>query len=204
MSVLGGIGRIGIYMIAIIAYPEVELPDELLRQTLEALRAEWPGAFIGAKAGRTQLNDSALHAMIFSLVVDGQLASHLSVPRKTIVHHGGSYRAYGLSGVLTNPAFRGKGYGERIVRAATEFMEQDGADIGLFTCDPSLRRFYERCGWTLLEGASLVGGTRAKPFPSEALGKITFGRFFSARAQARRNDFLGAVIWLDLREGDLW
>jgi hypothetical protein len=106
--------------------------------------------------------------------------------------------------VLTVPAFRGKGYGERVVRAATAFMEQDRADIGLFTCDPSLRTFYERCGWTQLEGASLVGGTRARPFPSDSLGKITFARFFSARAQARRDDFMGAAIRLDLREGDLW
>ena len=109
-----------------------------------------------------------------------------------------------MSGVLTVPAFRGKGYGERVVRAATAFMEQDGADIGLFTCDPPLRTFYERCGWTLLEGASLVGGTRTRPFPSDTLGKITFARFFSARAQAHRNDFVGAAIWLELREGDLW
>jgi GNAT superfamily N-acetyltransferase len=191
-------------VIEIIICPEVELPDDLLRQTLVALRSEWPGAFTRAKAGRTQLNDPALHAMIFSLVVDSQLASHLSVPRKSIEHRGESYMAHGLSGVLTVPAFRGKGYGERVVRAAATFMEQDGADVGLFTCDPPLRRFYERCGWTQLEGASLVGGTRAKPFPSDRLGKITFGRFFSARAQARRNDFMGAAIWLDLREGDLW
>jgi GNAT superfamily N-acetyltransferase len=191
-------------VIEIIICPEVKLPDDMLRQTLVALRSEWPGAFTGAKADRIQLNDPALHAMIFSLVVNGQLASHLSVPRKTIAHRGELYKAYGLNGVLTAPAFRGKGYGERIVRTATLFMEQDGADIGLFTCDPPLRRFYERCGWTQLEGASLVGGTRAKPLPSDTLGKITFACFFSARAQARRNDFVGAAIWLELREGDLW
>jgi GNAT superfamily N-acetyltransferase len=184
--------------------PEVELPDDLLRQTLVALRSEWPSAFSGSYTDRTQLNDPALHATIFSLVVDGKLASHLSVPRKSIEHRGASYKAYGLSGVLTIPAFRGKGHGERVVRAATEFMEEDGADIGLFTCDPALRTFYERCGWSLLEGASLIGGTRAKPFPSDALGKITFGRFFSVRAQARENDFAGTPIWLELHEGHLW
>jgi GNAT superfamily N-acetyltransferase len=194
----------GVYVNEIIACPEDDLPGDLLRQTLEALHAEWPGAFSGAKADRTELNDPALHAMIFSLLVDGQLASHLSVPRKTIEHRGEPYKAYGLSGVLTVQAFRGKGYGEQTVRAATAFMEEDGADIGLFTCDPPLGPFYERCGWTQLEGASLVGGTRAKPFPSDTLGKITFGRLFSSRAQARRNDFVGAAIWLELREGDLW
>jgi hypothetical protein len=191
-------------MIEIIVCPEEELSGDLLRQTLEALRAEWPGAFTGAKASRTQLNDPTLHAMIFSLVVDSQLASHLSVPRKTIIHRGEPYKAYGLSGVLTVPAFRGKSYGACVVRAAMAFMDEDGADVGLFTCDPPLGPFYERCGWTQLEGASLVGGTRAKPFPSEALGKITFGRLFSARAQARQNDFMDAAIWLDLREDDLW
>jgi GNAT superfamily N-acetyltransferase len=191
-------------VIEITACPEEELSDDLLRQTLAVLRAEWPAAFSGAKSNQTELNDPALHAMIFSLVLDGQLASHLSVPRKTIIHRCEPYKAYGLSGVLTGPAFRGKGYGERVVRAATAFMEQDGADVGLFTCDPPLRRFYERCGWTRLEGASLVGGTRAKPFPSDTLGKITFVRFFSARAQAHENNFMDAAIRLDLRVGDLW
>jgi hypothetical protein len=75
-------------MIEVIACLEEELPDGLRRQTVEALRAEWPGAFSGATVGGTQLNDPALHAMIFSLAVDGQLASHFSVPRKTIVHRG--------------------------------------------------------------------------------------------------------------------
>jgi GNAT superfamily N-acetyltransferase len=191
-------------MIELIACPEAELSDDLKRQTLEALRAEWPAAFSGANAERTQLNDPALHAMVFSRVVDGQLASHLSVPRKSIAHRGEPYKACGLSGVLTVPAFRGKGYGERTVRAATAFMEVDGADVGLFTCDPPLRTFYERCGWTLLEGAWLVGGTRARPFSSDTLGKLTFARFFSARAQVHKKDFVGAAIWLELGEGDLW
>ena len=200
--VVGGTGRV--YVIEIIACLEAELSDDLKGQTLEALRAEWPAAFSGAKAERIQLNDPALHAMIFSLVVDGQLASHLSVPRKSIAHRGESYKACGLSGVLTVPAFRGEGYGERTVRAATAFMEEDGADVGLFTCDPPLRMFYERGGWAVLEGASRVGGMRARPFPSDMLGKITFARFFSARAQIHEKDFVGAAIWLELGEGDLW
>ena len=116
-------------MIEVIACLEEELPDDLRRQTVEALRDEWPGAFTGEKANRTQLNDPALHAMIFSLLVDGQLASRLSVQRKIIEHRGESYKAHGLSGVLTVPAFRGKGYGERVVRAATAFMEQETARI---------------------------------------------------------------------------
>jgi GNAT superfamily N-acetyltransferase len=191
-------------MIEIIACPEEELSDHLRSQTLSALRAEWPSAFSAAPVESTQLNDPALHAMIFSLVVDGHLASHASVPWKMIEHRGEAYTACALSGVLTLPSFRDKGYGEQLVRAATAFMEQDGADVGLFTCDPPLRTFYERCGWSLLEGAWLVGGTRARPFPSDTLGKLTFGRFISRRGQARKNDFAGTPIWLELREGDLW
>ena len=36
------------------------------------------------------------------------------------------------------------------------------------------------------------------------LDKITFARFFSARAQVHEKDFVGAAIWLELGEGDLW
>jgi aminoglycoside 2'-N-acetyltransferase I len=191
-------------VIELIICPEETLSDELRRQTLEAMRVEWPGAFAGAKADRRRLNDPDLHPTICLLVEDGRLASHASVPWKVVEHRGASYSAYGLSGVLTVPAYRGKGYGERVVRAATAFMEEQGADVGLFTCDAPLRRFYERCDWQVLAGSSLIGGTRDKPFPSDALNKITFARFFSTRAQARQADFEGTAIRLELREGDLW
>jgi GNAT superfamily N-acetyltransferase len=191
-------------MVEIIVCPEKELADDLRAQALESLRAEWPGAFSGAKADRPALNDPALHAMILSLLVDGRWASNLSVQRKTIEHRGETYPACGLRGVLAVPAFRGKGYSERLVRAATAFMEEDGADIGLFTCDPRLRALHARCGWEPREGAWIVGGTRSRPFRSDTWGGIIFARFCSTRAQARRNDFVGAAIWLELRGDDLW
>ena len=71
-----------------------------------------------------------------------------------------------------------------------------GADIGLFTCDTPLRTFYERGGWEYLPDTVLVGGTADDPFPSdgESLDKVTLGGFFSARARARQDAFIGVRI----------
>jgi hypothetical protein len=55
-----------------------------------------------------------------------------------------------------------------------------------------------------MERASVVGGTRAKPFPAASLGKCTLMGFFSERARRQRADFESAPIYLEIGEGDLW
>jgi GNAT superfamily N-acetyltransferase len=191
-------------MVELITYAERDLPSGLRRQVLEVMRAEWPTAFASEKADHERLHDPSQRPMCLLLIEGDRLISYAGVPRKRLEHAGETYNAYGLSGVLTHPAFRGRGHGRALIDAATAFMAADGADIGLFTCDPPLRHFYEGCGWTVLNNTPLIGGTRAKPFPSDTLGKRTFARLFTARATAHRAAFEGAPIYLDLAEGDLW
>jgi hypothetical protein len=42
----------------------------------------------------------------------------------------------------------------------------------------------------------VVGGTPEDPFPSDAFDKVTLGGFFTERARARRDAFVGARIEL--------
>ena len=86
-------------------------------------------------------------------------------------------------------------------------MPKRGIDLGLFTCDRELAGFYERCGWDVLAGTVLVGGTPDEPFPSDRPGfdKVTLAAFFSPAAQASRAAFEHARVELYPGEIDqLW
>lgn len=191
-------------MVSIATWPERSIPRDIKAQALALMRAEWPAAFTGARTERESLHDLASNPTCMAVLVEGRLASYCGIVWKPIEHAGERYAAYGLSAVLTAPAVRRQGYGRRLIDAATRFMQDAGADIGVFTCDPPVRAFYEASGWTVLERTPLIGGTRAHPFPSDALGKCTLMRFFSEHAQEHRATFIGAPIYLDLAEGDLW
>ena len=129
----------------------------------------------------------------------------LDVLWKNVQHQGGVYLAGGLSAVVTDATQRGRGFGRQIVRAAREEIGTRGADLGLFTCDPPLQRFYELAGWRTLIGTVLVGGTPDRPLPSDREGKITMGYFYSTSARERADAFIGARIALYPGEIDkLW
>jgi GNAT superfamily N-acetyltransferase len=101
-----------------------------------------------------------------------------------------------LSAVVTDPARRGEGHGGTLVGAARDLIAEGGADLGIFTCDRDLRGFYERAGWTFLPGTVVVGGTREAPFPSDRIGKIVLAAFFSPKANANREAFVGSRVEL--------
>src|SRR5207302_646931 len=109
----------------------------------------------------------------------------LDILSKEFVHAGTSYRARGLSAVVTDRAQQGRGYGRQLAARAREAIRESGADLGLFTCDRELQGFYESAGWQLLPGSVLVGGTAEDPFPSDRPGfdKVTLASLFSARAR---------------------
>lgn len=188
-------------MATLLTYPDEQMPPALKRKVLSVLRADWPTSAMDEDG---LIHDPATHPTSLVLVEGEAVLSYLAIPSKVIEHAGDTYKAYGLSSVITNAAHRHQGYGSRIVTAAREFIAAGDADIGVFTCDPPLANFYARCGWTVMEGTTVVGGTRARPFPSDSLDKCTLMDFFSAKAQRRRADFEGVPIYLELREDDLW
>ena len=130
------------------------------------------------------------------LLDNGVVVSALDILSKTIRHSGESFAASGLSTVITATARRRSGLGGELVRAARAKIESDGADLGIFTCDTPLRGFYERCGWTVIPGAVLVGGTPEEPFPSDRFDKVVLARFFSDHAKRHAGSFDGARIEL--------
>jgi predicted acetyltransferase len=183
-------------------YPDDRLPPDLDARVFTFLQAEYPDLFVAGV--QRSLNDPRTNPTLMVLLDGDDVMSYLAIPSTTIRQAGREYKASGLSSVITNPAFRRHGYGQRLCTAARAFIAGSDADLGVFTCDPPLVDFYVRCGWVLMEGTWLVGGTREKPFPSNDLDKRTLMAFFSEKACAHRADFESGPIYLDLREGDLW
>lgn len=164
----------------ILIFPEAEVPAELRRQVLALQQLAWPGE---EPTGLHAIHDPALAPLSLLLVENGRVLSALDILSKPLSHSGATLQASGISCMVTQPEDRSRGLGRLLAASARETMQANGADLGIFTCDRPLRRFYQACGWNELPGAVLIGGTPAAPFPSSQFDKATMACFFSAEAK---------------------
>ncbi len=172
--------------VQLLEYSSRELPDSLKCQILSFLRTTWPEDFVGPNRLRTWLSPESHHPLHLLLVENGILISHLEIKWKNLDHAGQTYKLYGLSGVLTYPAFRGEGHASHLVRIGTVRIRASGGDIGMFHCRPALRSFYTRAGWIPIDRATTLVGMPSAPVPSENLMMMLF---LSDKAVAHRSDF---------------
>lgn len=180
----------------ILSFPESAVPDDLRGQVVRLQDLAWPG---DEPSSLAPWHDPALAPLSVLLVDDDQrVLSALDILSKDLDHEGQRFAASGISTTVTDPELRGHGFGRIIAEAAQEMMQAQGADLGIFTCDTSLRAFYSSAGWSELAGTVLVGGTAADPFPSDQSGfdKVTMAAFFTPDAAAARGSFVGARVEL--------
>lgn len=150
-------------------------------------------------------HDPMLDAMSFYLVDGRQVVSYAAVVHRQVAHDGTQLRLAGLSCVATDPEYQRRGLGARTVAAATRCIEDSNADIGIFTCDPPLARFYQRAGgWAVTPGIILLGSRHPDALSSAALGKAVLMHLISERARAMAADLHAATIDLDLPVGQFW
>ncbi|MEV6971933.1 GNAT family N-acetyltransferase [Kitasatospora sp. NPDC093806] len=188
----------------ILTLPEAEVPGELKLQVAALQHQAWPDP-----AGPTAapVHDPALHPLSLLLLDGDRVVAALDILSKPLHHAGRTYAASGLSAVVTDRAVRGRGHGHHLVTAARTTIERSGADLAIFTCDRELLPFYERAGFSLLPGTTLIGGTPEAPFPSDQEGfdKLTVATFLTPQARHHRPDFLHTRIALHPGEIDkLW
>ncbi|HKV57574.1 MAG TPA: GNAT family N-acetyltransferase, partial [Ktedonobacteraceae bacterium] len=91
-----------------------------------------------------------LHPVTFLIEEQGVLISRLEVVWDVLHHAGEAYKTYGLSGVLTYPAFRKQGYGLQLVQSARGYIEQRG-DADIVLLHSILKGFYEKAGFERME-----------------------------------------------------
>jgi GNAT superfamily N-acetyltransferase len=145
-------------MIRQLVYPEAALPVIWQGQVFSFLQLTWPEGFYDDPQPHPWLTHPANHPLHFILADCSHLMSHAQVEWKYLAHAGQEYQAYGLGGVFTRPDYRGRGYGRQLVEAATAYIRQSEADVAMLWCEPSLKGFYTRLGWSALEQAiTLIG-----------------------------------------------
>ncbi|MFJ4779096.1 GNAT family N-acetyltransferase [Streptomyces sp. NPDC088762] len=177
------------------------MPAALARQVADLEAAAWPGSTPG--------HDPALVPRALLLVDgDGTVAASLALLYKEIGLAGRTYRAAGLSAVVTRAALRGRGIGGRLVAAARAELAADRAvDLALFSCDRPLAPFYEAAGFTALPGTVLVGGTPERPLATDEPGfdKTVLAAFFTDDPDRDRAAFTGVRVPLHPGNTDrLW
>lgn len=160
----------------IVVHGPGDLPAGLAAQVAALEAQAWPGAAPG--------HDPALHPKtVLLLEEDGSVLASLALLHKPVrLADGRTYRAAGLSGVVTRADARGRGHGARLVAAARAELAADPAvDLALFSCDRDLVPFYGAAGFEVLPGTVLVGGTPRDPLATDAPGfdKTVLAAFFT-------------------------
>ncbi len=179
-------------MVELQQYPTTNLPPNLQCQILSFLRMMWPEGFLGANRLRHWITKAENHPVSFVLVESDTLIGHVNVVWKPLEHLGEVYIAYGLTGVFTYPEFRGQGYGSQLVKAATAYIDQSPADVGLFNCDAALAPFYEQHGWRAFPGAQTFIGPPEAP---QRCDERLMMRFVSTKGQDNRTSFEKGSIY---------
>lgn len=169
-----------------------DVPSEIACQIASFVRLVWLADLKGEDRF-WQMGDPTGLRQYFVIAERGILISHANVVPRTITVAGESTLLYGLGGVFTYPAFRGEGYGQQVVDAATAYIRSSAADIGMLFCDPARWAFYGRSGWSRLEAEIRVGTPESpQPFTKEPAMIL----YNSVWAQVHRSDFEGASIYV--------
>ena len=141
-----------------------ELPAHLNWQAVSFIRVAWPWV---DKGSLREPYDRTLRPTYFALVSGDVLISHAAAIEVEIEHAGERYRMGGLGNVFTFPAFRERGYGRRVVDAATRHILASHADVAALFCGPRRVAFYERSGWRPVPSAPGSADARMMLFVSE-------------------------------------
>jgi predicted acetyltransferase len=185
-------------MIELRSWPKHAVPREIAIQVRSFIRMQWP--FLNGRGNR--LWDFAPREdgpITFALVDDEVLVSHTEVNFRSIEFQSQRLMIGGLSAVFTYPAFRGSGFAEQIVRAATESVGRSDADLAMLFCGGPLERFYTSCGWTALKNARVMYGDRDRPALKD--DNVVMGLFVSEKGRAvqsvleRHEIYVGASTW---------
>jgi len=177
------------------SYPKPAVPREVAAQLRSYVRIQWP--FLDARDGRLWEVPIDSDARTF-VVLDGEvLVSHAEANFRNVEHAGTTYRVGGLGAVFTYPAYRRGGFAQRVVRAATEFLDASDADLALLFCGERLREFYKTFGWTAAEEAQIRYGERTNQ--QAYAGGIVMMRFISEDGRAAGAAFRRDAVYVGRR-----
>ena len=120
--------------------------DEWRRLRLRARSADELGSDL--RWAEAQASD-----LLIRLWADGDLRACAWVTRRTIAVGGRETRVAGVRGVMTDPAYRRRGYGRAVMERAHELIRSfPDCEFGLLFSSVMAVPFYEALGWRRVAG----------------------------------------------------
>ena len=166
------------------------LPDHLGWQIQDFVRIHWFDIFAHEKD--PDVHPAMWHPTYFIIAEQRALYSNATVVWQDIVVGEATYRAYGLSSVLTYPAFRKKGYGSQVVTAATDFIKaQADADLAILWTGDDMESFYTPYSFVHPRDFTVTSGDPASPEPTH----FSMLMFLSARGKQLQQSLAGGSLY---------
>ncbi len=170
-----------------------ELPEKLKWQILSFLRYDAPEGFVGTDESRDWINNPKDNSTHIAITTENDiLISYCAVVKKILEHADESYACWGLTGVMTYPPFRHRGFGRQVVDIGTKIIRESNVDIGMFHCNHNLREFYIKSGWEPVENGVTLKGDKENPEKSDETMMMLF---LSEKAKSHRSDFESKPIY---------
>ncbi|MCA9368728.1 MAG: GNAT family N-acetyltransferase [Pseudomonadales bacterium] len=185
-------------MTDLLIYKQNDLPEKWLYQILSFQRIVWSEGFENENLYRDWITTPEDNPISILLTHGNLLISHVQVVSRVMKHLGTEFTLYGLTGVLTYPSFRKRGFGTQIVQEGMKYIDQQvDRDIVLYSCEDENSSFYQKCGW-IFNDIPVLEGDASNP-------KVTKSRvamqFVSDKAQKYKNEFLSSPLFFG---DELW
>jgi GNAT superfamily N-acetyltransferase len=174
-------------------YHHRDFPSALNWQAVSFMRVEWPDILLEGHRLGIETYPAEYNPVHFAFVEANVLISYAALMTIELKHMDQTYRVAAVGNVFTFPAFRGEGYGSRVVAAAVAYLQQQAVDVGMLFCKPHLLAFYRANGWELLEGSETRQGT-SEQFTVHLYHRLM--HFVSERGQLARTDFATQPVYI--------
>jgi len=178
-------------MIQLRFFEAQHLPAHFKCQILSFMRINWFDGFQGENRLRDWITGSEMHPVHFLLEENGILISHQEVVWKPLHHAGDVYKAYGLTHLFTYPAFRGQGYGSRLLQVAKDYILQQG-DADILILHTVKENLHERAGLEPMKQMITLVGDPQNPKKSNETG---FMLFLSEKGKQGRKYFEEGTLY---------
>ena len=174
-------------------YSQNEFPSVFKWQALAFMRTDWPYIFEGDDKFLTETYEPELNPIHFVMAQGDMLISYAAIVRTTLTHAGHTYQVYGFGNMLTFPPHRREGHGQKLLRMATEMIQQSDVDLGVLYCDAKLEPFYAAAGWAITGAPTRFGHPSHYEDGEEERMMI----FVSEKGQQNRADFENLPVYVD-------
>jgi predicted acetyltransferase len=175
-------------------YSYRQLPTIYKWQILSFMKVEWPFIFSGQDQFSEDTYPEKNEPVHFIISNGNSLVSHAEVIEINIIHSNVECLCYGLGNVFTFPPYRGKGYGQEAVKAATTYISKSNVDVAILFCDPSRMKFYEHSGWKGIIDVKTFIGTPKKYHEHKVLRMMLF---ISDKGKAGYSSFVSQPMFIE-------